>query len=406
MQPQSNIQSARRLSDLLPSGPLAIMYVDTLLIAVGFFMLFPLLSVHLIQDLGWSAVAVGTIIAVNSFSQQSFKFISGIVADRIGYKNAILIGIAIRIPGYVLYGVADEPWVFAIAAFTSGLAGSIFHPASYAAYSIMAMDANKSRVFSLREMLSNVGFIIGPIIGLLLFRLGFDWVCFLSAGMFAIALILSMLLLPSMKREGEPVPIKSTFSLLFKDRQFLLFNLSMVGVWSLFSQLYLSVTMKAGSFFADSSGLAYLYTGGAIFMVLFQIPLVQRLQDKFSLFRVMALGSFVLGLGLLAIGMASGWWTLLLGVIVFTSGQMISAPTMNLITSNFAGKKLFATYFGFNGIALAIGGLVGSVGGGYLYDLAKSEPSLWWLPWVTLFVNGLFWAVLLFFNEKKEVSKS
>ena len=83
------------------------MYVDTLLMSIGFFMLVPLLTVHLIQDLSWSASMAGIVLAVSSFSVQAFKFGAGLLADRIGYKLAILLGVGVRVIGFTMYAFAD-----------------------------------------------------------------------------------------------------------------------------------------------------------------------------------------------------------------------------------------------------------------------------------------------------------
>ncbi|MDQ1911078.1 MFS transporter [Paenibacillus sp. GD4] len=377
------------------SRPLLAMYIDTLLMAIGFFMLVPLLGVHLMHELGWSAASAGVVMAISGFAQQGFKFFSGIFADRIGYKRAILIGVAVRIAGYALYGMVSHPVTFALAGFISGLAGAIFHPASYAAYARLSSDSMKQRIFGLREMLSNVGFILGPVIGMLLMKLSFAFVCFASAMMFAAAFFISWRFLPDMKGEHKPAPILATCRKLLQDKTFLLFNVFAMGLWALQVQLYLAVPVRAGELLPDAGMVAYLYMSGAIFMVLLQLPLVKMLQDKLRPSRIMAYGAVMLGLGLLAIGFSQGLWTLLLAILLFTLGQMVTMPFMNQMISGFADKQLFATYFGFNGIALAVGGMLGNTTSGALYDYAQAHPSLQWLPWAALCAFGVTLALLL-----------
>ncbi|MFD2615610.1 MDR family MFS transporter [Paenibacillus gansuensis] len=372
-----------------------VLYLDTLLIAVGFFMLVPMLGLHMMHDLGWSAAAAGSIMATSSFSQQAFKVLGGMIADRIGYKRSILIGVALRIPGYLLYAFADMPWAFAFAAFISGLAGAIFHPASYGAYSKLTPDESKSKIYAIREMLSNFGFILGPVIGMFLLKFSFTWVCLIAAFMFLLVFAISYRFLPPMKFEGDSVSFLSTVGLIRKDASFLLFCLCMMGVWALYVQLYLAIPVRAGMLFAETSSVAYLYLAGAVYMVAMQLPLTQFLQRRWPASQVLAIGSLMLGLGLFAIGAAFQWWTLLLAVLLFTTGQMVTMPIMNNMIASFTERNLFGTYFGFNGIALAIGGVIGNSGSGFLFDIAKKQPALYWLPWCVLLLCGATFAILL-----------
>jgi len=150
------------------SGSLMTMYLDTLLMAIGFFMLTPLLGLYFIQHLGWSAALTGSIIAVSGLANNSLRFFFGVLADRIGYKRAILLGVGVRVAGFVMYGFVSHPFGFAAAAFIAGAGGALFHPASYGAYARLTPGERKARIFALREMLSNVGYVLGPVIGMLL----------------------------------------------------------------------------------------------------------------------------------------------------------------------------------------------------------------------------------------------
>src|SRR5437763_17131266 len=52
----------------------------------GFFMLFPLLTVHLTRDLGFDATGVGLVLAARNLLQQGSAPLGGSLADRVGYK--------------------------------------------------------------------------------------------------------------------------------------------------------------------------------------------------------------------------------------------------------------------------------------------------------------------------------
>ncbi|WP_281885122.1 MFS transporter [Paenibacillus sp. YYML68] len=370
------------------------MYADTLLMAIGFFMLGPLLGVHMINNLGWSAAVAGSVMAISGLSQHGFKFIAGAFADRIGYKKAILLGVGVRIVGYTLYGLVDTPGGFMLAAFIAGLGGSIFHPASYATYARLVKGEDKSRIFAMREMLSNIGFILGPVIGMFLLKLDFTYVCFSAAAMFAIAFVVTLVLLPSLGGDQSDTAFLTLFSDALRDRAFVLFSVLALGLWALMTQLYLAVPVRADFILPDSSVVAYMYMGGAICMVLLQLPVLRFVEQKLSASQGLALGSIILGTALLLLGFSQGVWTMLLAILLFTFGQMIALPLMNNMISRFSGPSRFATYFGLNGFALAIGGFLGNSGSGKLYDIARSYAELQWVPWTVLFSFGALLTVL------------
>ncbi|MGE7609229.1 MFS transporter [Peribacillus frigoritolerans] len=372
------------------------LYVDTLVMAIGFYMLVPILSVYFIYHLGMSTALSGSIIAVSGLAQNGLRFFCGIAADRIGYKKTILLGVGIRIVGFTLYGIVDHPAGYAVAAFISGLGGAIFHPASFGAYARTTSEEMKTKIFSFRETLSNVGFILGAVIGMLLLRFDFSLVCFSSAFMFALAFLLSWFLLPQM--EGESSKEQKLFPIVKKicnDKSFLGFCLLIIGVWALNVQLYLSVPVLAKVLLEKVDSVSFLYMAGAVFMVLLQIPVLRILLNRIHQFHIMALGTFILGLSMLMFGFTVGLWSMLGAVLIFTLGQMLVVPTMNHIISNFSDPHSFATYFGFTGWSFAIGGFLGNTGGGYLHDLTiKSQYSL--VPWITLFLFGCFISIIFY----------
>lgn len=377
-----------------------ILYVDTLLIAMGFFMLAPLLSVHFIQNLHWTAAAAGTILAINGFTQQGMKLPSGMLADRIGYKRAILLGLGVRALGYTLYGIAEAPGLFALAAFTSGLGGALFHPASFGAYARLTDETQRTRIYAVREMLSNTGFVVGPVVGMFLFRLNFETVCFVSATLFVGAGALTLRLLPRLDgADGAerviaatepPAGWRAVLRIVATDRRFLQLNGALLFVWAISSQMYLAVPARADSVMADSSGVAWLYAAAAAYMVALQVWANKNASRWLDPSRVLAGGSLLMAVGIASLGVANTGWGLLASILVFTTGQMVAIPTMNQLIAGFVSKDLFATYFGFNGLALALGGAIGNTTGGRLYDLAAAASGPWpWLSWSLILLYGI-----------------
>src|SRR5687768_14649708 len=88
--------------------PIRLLLLNQLTINVGFYMLMPYLANYLAGDLGLAAWLVGLILGVRNLSQQGMFFLGGTLADRLGYKPMILVGLTLRTVGFGLLGFVDS----------------------------------------------------------------------------------------------------------------------------------------------------------------------------------------------------------------------------------------------------------------------------------------------------------
>lgn len=379
--------------------PLAfwVMFVDTFTMAVGFYMLIPLFAYHLLENVGLTATVVGVVAAVRSFSQQGVMAWSGAMADRIGYRNAICAGVLIRAVGFAMFGVFESVPGLLLGSVLAGFGGSLFHPASYATYGVLTDHGNRVTIYSIRELLSNVGFVIGPVIGGFLAVLDFRWVCFLSAGLFASTAALSWFGLPALRpyaRAADAPTFRQTLRTVGRDPTFVRFVSVIALAWALVAQLYLAVPVIAQDVLGRASSLGTVYSVGAVFMVLTMVPLSRWSERRLLGTPALALGTALLVAGLLTMGLIPVVAALYGGVVLFTLGQVLLHPMMNSVVSRLAPESGMASYFGVNGFGLAVGGFIGNTGGGLLYDLAD-RPGLGWVPWAVFAAWGLVAIVAL-----------
>ncbi|MCP6391068.1 multidrug transporter MdtH, partial [Klebsiella pneumoniae] len=61
----SRVARARRLGKTF-------LLVDNMLVVMGFFVVFPLISIHFVEQLGWAALMVGIALGLRQFVQQGF----------------------------------------------------------------------------------------------------------------------------------------------------------------------------------------------------------------------------------------------------------------------------------------------------------------------------------------------
>jgi MFS family permease len=107
----------------------------------------------------------------------------------------------------------------------------------------------------------------------------------------------------------------------------------------------------------------------------------------------MVIGMAVATVGVLVAGLTGNGWILLLGIVFFSLGEMLTGPKKNEYLGLIAppGKK--ALYLGYVNIPVGIGGFVGSNMAGYLYGHygEKATLALKYLAQHTDFGMGKGW---------------
>lgn len=374
----SRLPRARLFDGTSPA--LWILYTDTFTMAVGFYMLVPLLAYHFLQNLGLTIAVVGAIAAVRTASQNGMMPVAGWIADRIDYKRAIALGVLIRAVGFAALGSVDSVGLLIAASVLAGLGGALFHPASYAAYSALAAGRDTIRVYSTRELVSNLGFIVGPMLGGLLAGLDFRLVSWVSAGLFLAAFVVTVVGLPAGMSTGGSVQ-QLGFRAVLRNGAFLRYCLLAAGLSVLVSQLYLVVPIRAAEVLSGSVGVGVVYTAAAVLMVSTMLPLTGLASRTLAPRSILAVGAFCMGSGIAIMGLWPTLAGLLTGVGVFTVGQMLSQPVANAVVADFSLGSSVASYFGVLGLAHAVGGVIGSSGGGALYSLIENGGPLSQVPW-------------------------
>ena len=375
------------------STALRVLYIDTFTMAVGFYMLVPLLAVHFLEDLGLTIALVGVVSAVRTAAQDGMMPVAGWVADRVDYRRAIAIGVLVRAAGFAMLGTVASTPGLVIASVLTGLGGALFHPASYAAYAALADGSSKVKVYATREMVSNLGFVVGPVVGGLVAGLNFSYVSWTSAGLFVVAFFVTVIGLPSglSGARADHLPLRRVFG----DRAFLRYCALATTLWFLVSQLYLVVPVRAREVLPSTASLGLVYSSAAVLMVATMLPLSKFTSSRLRPAQVLALGAVSLGSGVAVMGLWDSAAGLFVGVGVFTLGQMLTLPTANAIASGYAPEGAVASYFGVQGLAFAIGGMAGNTLGGLLYTVAAGSGPASILPWFVFLAWGLVLAAVL-----------
>ncbi len=371
--------------------PIAIwsMLLNAFAMSVGFFMLIPLVSVYYTSSLGFTAAMVGLALAIRQFSQQGLMLVTGNLAERYGYRPVLAGGMVVRSAGFVTFVIADTLPLLIVASLIAALGGALFEVSARSLMATIVPAEQRTAGFSLWSLASNVGLAVGPLIGALLIKASFSFVCLAAASIYIVGATGTMLLIPPADRTGRvsrPPGVLRTIGSVIHDRTFVVFSLIMSGYYLLGTQLFITVPLESDRLTGTTDSLGVVFLVNSIVAVSLQFPLVRLATRFLSSLQAVALGTGCLTLSLASIGLANGLPALLLSVGFVSASRVIIEPVVNSSVARIASKAgdgLLASYFGFSALSLAFGGAAGQLLGGWLFDQAGRHdmPAL---PWIVL----------------------
>ena len=367
----------------------------------------PFLAEHLRVEIGLSGWAVGLVLGLRTFAQQGLFVVGGVLADRCGVRTLVVAGCVVRVAGYLALGAATSLPTAILGAVLTGFGGALFSPgldalaARLGGRSEAVGGRTRLRLFALLAVAAETGAVLGPLLGAVLSDRSFWFVSALGATLFAAAALVLALTLtgvegavvqPEKRWAAVAAEPRSSPWLVLRDHGFLLFALAHAGYLLCYNQLYLALPVEVERSGGASSDIGALFALASMLTVVGQLPMA-RLAHGLG-----TRTSLVLGFGLLALAFAGpalaaprpageGWARLLPAVgwvVLLTAAQMLLVPAAKAIVPHFAHPRMLGAYYGLLASAGGVAVLLGSLGLGALFELART-PNRWaWIPWAVL----------------------
>lgn len=376
--------------------------LDNMLVVLGFFVVFPLISIRFVDDLGWAALLVGIALGLRQLIQQGLGVFGGAIADRFGAKPMIITGMVLRAAGFVFMAIATEPWLLWLSCVLSGLGGTLFDPPRTALVVKLVRPQERGRFYSLLMMQDSAGAVIGALIGSWLLQYDFTVVCWGGAALFVLAAALNAWLLPAYRISTVRTPISEGLLRVIRDRRFLIYVLTLTGYYMLGVQVLLMLPIMVNEIAGSPSAVKWMYAIEATMSLSLLYPIARWSEKRFRLEQRLMAGLFIMTLSLFPIGMTTTLPTLLMLISLFYMGSIIAEPARETLSASLVDARARGSYMGFSRLGLALGGALGYSGGGWLFDTGRRlhMPEL---PWFMLGIIGLLTLATLYwqFNLRK-----
>ncbi|QXX94675.1 multidrug efflux MFS transporter MdtH [Serratia marcescens] len=379
--------------------------LDNLLVVLGFFVVFPLISIRFVDQLGWAALIVGIALGLRQLLQQGLGIFGGAIADRFGAKPMIVTGMLLRAAGFATMAMADEPWILWFSCALSALGGTLFDPPRTALVIKLTRPHERGRFFSLLMMQDSAGAVVGALIGSWLLQYDFHFVCWVGAAIFVLAAGWNAWLLPAYRISTVRVPMKEGLLRVLRDRRFLTYVLTLTGYYMLAVQVMLMMPIVVNEIAGSPAAVKWMYAIEAALSLSLLYPLARWGEKHFRLEQRLMAGLLLMTLSLLPIGIATSLQGVFTLICCFYLGSIIAEPARETLSASLADPRARGSYMGFSRLGLALGGALGYTGGGWMYDTgrAMNVPEL---PWLLLGAVGFATLLALYwqFSPRRNAS--
>ena len=379
---------------------LMVMLADTFLMWGGFFMVIPLISVYYVDTLGWAAAAIGLVLAVRQVTQQGLTLFGGALADRLGARGLIAIGMLVRALSFAGMAFATTYPLLLFTAILAAIGGALFDSPSSAAIAALTRVEDRARYFALLGVVRGLGLTIGPLAGALLLRFDFSLVALVAGACFLLAFFVTLLFMPAVQVATEQRDFLYGIRLALMDRRFMMLNLLLMGYWFMWVQLTISLPLEARAVSGTADAVSWVYALNAIMTLVLQYPLLRLVERRLQTLPVLVLGIVLMALGLGGVALIDSVPALLACVAIFSLGALFATPTQQTVAAELANPAALGSYFGVSALALAFGGGIGNFSGGLLYGYSRSA-GLPALPWLVFCIVGLTAALGLWLMHRR-----
>lgn len=375
------------------------------------------LSVYLVINgdeggLGFSKTEAGTIMGTIQPLLYFLPIIAGGIADRYGYRKVLFFAFSCIIIGYFLTSITQSyiP-VFASLLFMAVGAG-FFKPVISGTIAKSTNPENSTLGFGIFYWSVNLGAFLFPLILVpILKSMGYNYIFFMAAAVGCILMLINIFFyrepkvnieLTEQAKKGKTIgEVLVGILVVLKDTKFIVLILLYSGFWILYFQMFgtvlwylkdyvdmgpinnainsfLGLFINNPGWVFDVEHVTVINAGTIICLQLIVSKLVQKTPALPTMIAGITCGT----IGMFILSLSNNPWIFIIGIIVFTLGEMTTHPKFISYIGIIAPPDKTALYMGYSFLYGVIGSFVGSFLGAYLYVRIIEEmgnPSLLWI---------------------------
>ncbi|MCA4965243.1 MFS transporter [Pseudomonas sp. Y24-6] len=311
----------------------------------------PYLVIYLSGHFSLSVADIGLAIGSTLIIGSLLSLYGGFLVDRMSSYQLILICCGVFSGGFLGAYLAPVLWLFYLCLVLINLAYAVIDIAVKSGFgSLLPMD-RRSEAFSIKYTLTNIGYAVGPFLGVGVAALDISLPFLLSAGLgVGFSLVYFVWGDRRLARAGtslQPTPFLAVGKLLLRDYRLVCFTfgglLSAVvfGQFTAYLSQYLVVTTTPQETYRIISTVV---ATNALMVISLQYSIGKRISHRhLNLWLAGGLGMFILGLAGFALSTTLLLWVL--SMAIFTVGEVIVFPAEYMFIDTIAPSHLRGMYY-------------------------------------------------------------
>ncbi|HEX5421956.1 MAG TPA: MFS transporter [Candidatus Acidoferrales bacterium] len=362
------------------------------------------LAIYLNEQLHFSSELTGWLVGTFGLVVWFLPILGGTLADRFGFRRALMFAYLIMTAGYFLLGSLSAPWMLPLRhAFGDkwlvltilmipALGPGVVKPCVAGTTARASSEKVRSIGYSIYYTLVNIGGAVGPLVAFLVRKqlgLGMENVFRVSAGSVFLMFWVTLFFYREPERDlAQKVAsvweaLKNVYIVLTNLR-FVTFLVIFSGFFIVFWQEFISLPLFIRNFVNPKADVDLLLSVDPTVVICFQI-LVTFITRKTTAFRAMAAGLLISSLAWIILAIHPTVSAAVVALIFVAIGEITQVSRYYEYVSRLAPAGQQGLYMGCAFLPIALGYFIAGPLGGYLVhhygDVVHRPAEMWW--WIT-----------------------
>ncbi|MCZ2100195.1 MAG: MFS transporter [Chitinophagales bacterium] len=358
-------------------------------------MILPFMTLYLTKEFNYTLADAGWIMTAFGAGSIVGAYTGGQLTDKYGYyyiQLGALIGSAVF---SILLLMAHNFWLIWLMVFLFSMVADSLRPANSVAIALFSKPENRTRSFSLMRFAINLGYAVGPAIaGIIAEYFGYSWIFIMNAVTSIIAAVVLFKYLPYVSEhvpeaKGEQTELGKSA---YKDWPYLKFTM-LTAVWAiLFFQLFTSVPVYwSGELGLSESQIGQLLGLNGLIIVIIEMPIIRRIEHITKFMEMIALGSIMLILSFVILGVGIKWVSFAVLYIIFiTLAELFAMPFMINFAVSRPAEGRRGQYMALYSMSYGIANIIAPILGMQLAENLGFSPTFMIFAGISILVTIFF----------------
>ena len=372
-------------------------------------LIWPLLTLILKNKLGYNATTIATLTMAMSILQFPMLLLGGKLADTLNRKKIIIVCDLVTVVSYIICGLLPLSNYSIALFYIAGVFATIGGPSYDALVADLSDSESREKAYSLQYLGMNLGLVLSPTIGGLLFE-NYLWLAFILTGLATLSSTILIILFikrlsvekGNVKKKKEKRENESVFRILRERKTLILYALVCGFGGIVYAQFNYLLPLNMETLYGAKGATIFgMLTSTNAIVVIIATPLITTFLSRLMDVRKILIGESLIVLGLFGYRFVQGAMVpYFILMILFTIGEVFNT----LGHQPYMTRRIPSTHWGrVNSFVNTVNGLFAGVGNifiGKIVDVKGYDMA--WLAVGVLGAVAITLVVMLNLVDKRQ----